>query len=62
MENSKQDSTNIISEENLQQPHLMFDCGRTTFLITLHFADKGKETLEDKIKRLIYKDVMNGSF
>lgn len=36
--------------------------GRTTFLIGLHYAEKGKETLEDKVKKMIRKDVQNDDF
>jgi len=36
--------------------------GGTTFLIGLHYAEKGKETLEDKVKKMIRKDVQNDDF
>lgn len=36
--------------------------GGTTFLIGLHYAEKGKETLEDKVKKMIRKDVQNDEF
>ena len=36
--------------------------GRTTFLIGLHYAENGKETLEDKVKKMIRKDVQNNDF
>ena len=45
-----------------EQPRLTMKRGKTTFLIGLHFADKGKETLEDKVKRMISKDVQDGNF
>ena len=44
------------------QPMLSMQLGRTTFLIGLRFAEKSKETLEDKIKRLIKKDVQDENF
>jgi len=36
--------------------------GGTTFLIGLHYAEKGKETLEDKVKKMIRKDVQEEKF
>jgi len=36
--------------------------GRTTFLVGLHFSETSKETLEDKVKRLIENDVKTGNF
>ena len=31
-------------------------------MIGLHFADEGKESLDDKVKRLIRKDIQDGNF
>ena len=44
------------------RPQLTLKSGRTTFLIGIHFPEKGKETLDDKVKRLISKDVEAGNF
>ena len=44
------------------QPDLRMKIGRTTFLIKLHFKEDGTETLKDKVKNLIRKDVENGNF
>ena len=44
------------------QPDLRMKIGRTTFLVKLHFKEDGTETLEDKVKNLIRKDVENGNF
>lgn len=48
--------------ETPEQPMLSMQLGRTTFLIGLHFAEKGKESLDDKIKRMIWKDVQDENF
>ena len=48
--------------ETLEQPMLSLQLGRTTFLIGLHFAEKGKESLDDKVKRMIRKDVQDENF
>ena len=44
------------------QPDLRMKIGRTTFLVKLHFKEDGTETLKDKVKNLIRKDVENGNF
>ena len=36
--------------------------GNTTFLVGLHFDEASKETLEDKLKKLIRKDVEADNF
>ena len=41
-------------------PSLMIHRGGTTFLIGIRFADKG-DTLEDKVKRMVKKDVQSGN-
>ncbi len=42
-------------------PSLMIHRGGTTFLIGIKFADKG-DSLEDKVKRMIRKDVQSLNF
>ena len=44
------------------QPVLELREGNTTFLIGLHFSENTRETLDDKIKKLIRKDVQDGNF
>ena len=44
------------------KPVLELREGNTTFLIGLHFSENTRETLGDKIKKLIRKDVQDGSF
>lgn len=34
----------------------------TTFIIGLHFSETSKDTLEDKVKKLIRKDVESDNF
>lgn len=48
--------------EAADQPMLSMQLGRTTFLIGLHFTEKSKESLDDKVKRLIKKDVQDENF
>lgn len=48
--------------EAQDRPVLSMQLGRTTFLVGLHFAEKGKESLDDKVKRMIRKDVQDENF
>lgn len=41
---------------------LVMKSGGTTFVIGLHFSETSKDTLEDKVKKLIKKDVESGNF
>lgn len=36
--------------------------GNTTFLVNLHFSEASKETLDDKLEKLIRKDVEADNF
>lgn len=38
------------------QPRLTMMIGKTTFLIGMHFNEKSKDTLDDKIKKIIRKE------
>ncbi len=62
MEEKKGNEIRDMPAVDNQSPQLMMINGRTTFLINLHFAEQGKETLESKIKRLILKDVQDENF
>ena len=56
------DTANASKETTQQEPVLIMQSNGTTFLIGLHFSETSKETLEEKIKKLIQKDVENGNF
>lgn len=45
-----------------EQPMLSMRLGRTNFVIGLHFAEDGNESLDDKVKRLIKKDIQDENF
>ena len=51
-----------IEQKEQIKPVLELREGNTTFLIGLHFSENTKETLGDKIKKLIRKDVQDGNF
>ena len=59
-QNPQPDKEEDVSHE--VQPDLRMKIGRTTFLVKLHFKEDGTETLKDKVKSLIRKDVENGNF
>ena len=44
--------------ENLQ-PCFRKVIGNTTYVVCVHFSETAKETLEDKIKRLVREEVTN---
>ena len=41
---------------------LIMKSGNKTFIIGLHFSETSTDTLEDKMKKLIRKDVEDGNF
>ena len=58
----KEKEIRATPEAAVEQSMITMRLGRTNFLIGLHFAESGKETLEDKVKRLINRDVQNDNF
>lgn len=44
------------------RPHLVKTIGKTTYLVTCHFSETSKETLQDKIKRMIMRDIQSGDY
>ena len=56
-----------MSENNKSQqtqerrPHLVKTIGRTTYLVTCHFSETSRETLQDKLKRMIVRDIQSGN-
>ena len=47
-------------EEN--RPQLVKTIGKTTYLVTCHFSETSKETLQDKLKRMIMRDIKDGNY
>ena len=50
----------MTPEPSTADPVLTISRGNTTFLIGIHFSSTEKETMDDKIRRLIRRDVENG--
>ena len=45
-----------------RKPHLVKTIGKTTYPVTCHFSETSKETLQDKIKRMIMRDIQSGNY
>ena len=48
----------MTAEETQDCPTMQVRIGKTTYIVRLHFNENAKETLEDKIKRLIQDEVL----
>ena len=48
----------MTAEETQDCPTMQVRIGTTTYIVKLHFNENAKETLEDKIKRLIQDEVL----
>ena len=47
---------------NVPEPLLKTTIGKITYLVGIHFNEDSKETMEDKIRRLIRRDIQTESF
>lgn len=47
-------------EEN--KPQLIKTIGKTTYLVNCHFSETSRETVQDKIKRMMMRDIENGDY
>lgn len=55
-ENKKQQQTKE------RRPHLVKIIGKTTYLVTCHFSETSRETLQDKLKRMIIRDIQSENY
>ena len=46
-----------VSQTQDRPPDLVKKIGKTTYLVRVHFSQTSRETLEDKIKRMLRDDV-----
>jgi len=54
------DKTNIAAAKALQkaeQPDLVKKIDKTTYIVKVHFSETSKETMSDKIKRMLRNEV-----
>ena len=56
------DTTKTTQTSNKQDGSFSMQMDNTTYVIGLHSSKTSKETLEDKVKRLIQRDVKDGNF
>ena len=49
-------ATSPLTVKEAEQPDIMKKIGKTTYRVTIHFSETSKETMSDKIKRLILND------
>ena len=47
---------------NVPEPLLKTTIGKITYLVGIHFSEDSKETMADKIDRLIRRDLQAGDF
>ena len=48
---------NAVKETNTpESPALVKHIGKTTYIVNVHFSDTARETVADKLKRLITSD------
>ena len=50
------------AEEKKPSGELMLRIGNTSYVLGLHFSETSKLTLEDKIKKLIRRDIEHNNF
>ena len=50
------------AETSSDTPMLTIRSGNMTFLVGIHFNKDSKETMEDKIRRMIRRDIETGNF
>ena len=56
------DTTKTTQTNKKQDGSFSMQMDNTTYVIGLHFSKTSKETLEDKVKRLIQCDVKDNNF
>ena len=50
-------NTTLHSTTNTPCPTVRKQIGKTTYIVRVHFSQTAKETMEDKIKRLLREEV-----
>ena len=49
-------TTSPLNAKEMEQPAIVKKTGNTTYQVKIHFSTTSKETMSDKIKRLIIND------
>ncbi|MCI6766277.1 MAG: transposon-encoded TnpW family protein [Lachnospiraceae bacterium] len=51
-----------MNQASDETPRTAIRLGKTTYLVGMHFKEDGKETMNDKMIRMIREDVQSGNF
>jgi hypothetical protein len=51
------DKTTSATETKAEQPHFVKRIGKTTYKVNVHFSTTSKETINDKIIRMLRNEV-----
>ena len=54
-------SAEATTDPSADPPHLVMKVGTVTYYVNVHFSKTSKETINDKIMRLIRNDIKNGN-
>ncbi len=49
--------TSFLPGQTPQRPTVRKQIGKTTYIVRVHFSETAKETMEDKIKRMLREEV-----
>lgn len=58
----KADNSPSNNMEDSTTPMFEYKIGKTLYNVTVHFSITSKETMSDKIKRMLKNDIQNGSY
>ncbi len=59
MENEMMKQAGLPEDE---APTIVFDIGGSKYTVGIHFSNESKETMPDKIHRMIRRDILEGAF
>ena len=58
----KEEEKRATPAEPSGQPILPIRVGKTTYTVRLHFSKTSRETMEEKVKKLIQRDIQEENF
>jgi hypothetical protein len=62
MTEMKEIEKRVTPNEASGQPILPIRVGKTTYTVRLHFSETSRETMEEKVKKLIRRDIQEEKF
>lgn len=57
MENKNTENKATAAQQSAERPALVKTIGKTTYRVTIHFSATSRETMSDKIKRMLRNEV-----